>query len=137
MGKAFEGEQSTISLYNNTTTTISAYHFVRLEATAANTFYMRLPTTALTHVTVGITQEDVPAASWGRVAISGISRVKVGSTALAWLKTTTNCVAANANGHAVQVLASTSFTQAQMVANAAASDVTTVFLSPICARRKL
>ena len=137
MGKAFEGEQQTVSLYNGTTTAIGAYHFVRLEATAAHTWYMRLPTTALTHVTVGITQQDVPAGSWGNVAISGISRVKVGSTALAMLKTTTNSVAANAAGHAVQVLASTSYTQAQMLANAAASDICAVALTPLCNRRKL
>lgn len=137
MGKAFEGEQSTVSLYNGLTTTVPAYHFVRLEATAAHTWYIRLPTTALTHVTVGVTQEDIPATSWGRVAVSGITRLKVGSTALAMIKTTTNSVAANANGHGVQVLASTSYSQAQMIANAAASDVTTVILSPMCNRRKL
>lgn len=137
MGKAFEGEQVTVSMYNGLTTTIPVYHFVKLDCTATNIHYVRLPTTTLSAPTLGISQEPINPSSYGRVAVSGISRLKVGSTAMTMLVTTANFVAANANGHGVLVAATTSYTQATMLSNAAASDITAVMLSPICAKRKI
>jgi len=137
MGKAFESEQITMSCYNTMTTTIQPYHFVKLSCTATQVHSVRLPSTALSAPTLGISQEAINPSTYGRIAISGISRLKVGSTAMTMVVTTANHVAANASGHGIRVAATTTYTQATQLSNAAASDITAVILTPLCAKRKI
>jgi len=136
MGKTFEGKMVTQSFLNGySTTTIDPYHFVRLSCTAAQIHTMRLATSA--DITLGITQEKTNPGVYGSVCIAGVSRLKVGAAALTMAVTTANLVKPTSVGHGQRVSATTELTKATMLANAAASDITTVILSHDCARRKI
>lgn len=136
MGKTFQGKQICQSFLNGyATTTIDPYHFVRLSCTAAQIHTIRLATSA--DITLGISQEAINPGVYGSVCLYGVSRLKVGAAALTMAVATANLVKPTSVGHGQRVSATTELTKATMVANAAASDITTVILDFDCARRKI
>jgi hypothetical protein len=106
MSKAFEAYLDTLTFKNEATTTLPAYCFCRL-CTTANS--VDIITTRGTVAPVGIAQEAINPSKTGKVAIAGVSRLKMASTGYTTMAVTTPMqIGSAANGRGVVLTTSTS-----------------------------
>lgn len=125
MSKAYEMHLNTLTMKNAATTTIGAYTFVRL-CTTANS--VDIITTRGTVAPIGIAQGAINPSDTGEIAVDGMSRLKMGSTAFSTMYVTTPMqIGANASGKGVVLTTSTTLEMGAIgFSTFAASDIVTV-----------
>jgi len=125
MGKAYEAYLNTLTFKNEATTTIPAYTFVRL-CTTNNS--VDIITTRGTVPPVGITQVAINPDDTGKVAIDGMSRLRMAGTGYTTMAVTTPMnIGANASGNGVVLTTSVTLELgARGFSTFAASDIVTV-----------
>lgn len=127
MSKAFSADVVSITLKNASTTTVPAYCAVRINTTPGE---CDLITTKGTVPAYGVSQEAINPSDEGKVAVSGISRLKMSSGAYTTLAVTTPnpvTVASNGRGQG-PITTSTYFTLGRTLSTWAASDIIAVQL---------
>lgn len=125
MSKAYEMHLNTLTMKNEATTTMKVYSFVRL-CTTNNS--VDIISTRGTHTPCGITQEAINPSEVGKIAIDGMSRLKMGSTAMSTMYVTTpQQIGANASSLGCVLTTSTSMEMGAVgFSTFAASDIVTV-----------
>ena len=125
MSKAYEMHLNTLTMKNEATTTIPAYSFVRL-CTTNNS--VDIITTRGTVAPIGISQVAINPSDTGKIAIDGMSRLKMGSTAMTTMYVTTPMqIGANASGLGVVLTTSVTLEMgARGFSTFAASDIVAV-----------
>jgi hypothetical protein len=128
MGKAYEAFIDALTFKNEATTTIPAYAFVRL-CTTNNS--VDIITTRGTVAPIGISQEAINPSDNGKVALSGVSRLKMASTGFTTMYVTTPMqIGSAANGRGVVLTTSTTLEMgARGLSTFAASDIVTVVIA--------
>ncbi len=127
MGKAYEAYLDTLTFKNEATTTIPVYTFVRL-CTTNNS--VDIITTRGTVAPIGITQVAINPSDTGKIAISGVSRLRMCGTAFSTMYVTTPMqIGANASGNGKVLTTSTTLEMgARGLSTFAASDIVTVII---------
>lgn len=125
MSKAFEANLQYLTMENVSTTSMKAYSFVRLCTTPNK---VDLITTRGTIQPFGITQEVINPSDTGKIAVSGFSRLKMGSTSFSTMYVTTPMhIGSNASGlGCVLTTTGSVFYGAVGMSTFAASDIVTV-----------
>lgn len=128
MSKAFSSGLHTLTFKNAATTTIPEYCFVRLCTTVGS---VDIITTRGTVAPVGIAQAAINPSDTGKIAISGVSRLKMASTGYTTMAVTTPMqIGSAANGRGVVLTTSTSLELGAIgYSTFAASDIVAVQLA--------
>lgn len=127
MSKAYEVNLDLVTMKNEATSTIKAYKFCRLCTTADS---VDLITTRGTVAPFGVAQTDINPSETGKIAVKGISRLKMGSTGYTTMSVTIPMqIGANASGCGIMLTTSVTLTMAALgLSTFAASDIIAVHL---------
>lgn len=128
MSKAYEAFIDALTFKNEATTTLPAYCFCRL-CTTNNS--VDIITTKGTVAPIGIAQEAINPSKTGKVAIAGVSRLKMCSTGFTTMYVTTPMqIGSAANGRGKVLTTSTTLEMgARGLSTFAASDIVTVVIA--------
>jgi hypothetical protein len=134
--KAYNFNTADLSMKNESTSTIPAYAWCRLCTTAGSVDQI---TSRGTVTPFGITQEAINPSAVGKVAISGISKLKMGSTGYTTMAVTTpTIVGANASGKGIKLTTSVTMEMGGVALSTfAASDIISVEIAKFRALYRL